>query len=494
VNELFEILHARREALRSPAARTVARAKASGRRQWLSVRVATSARDLLSDFMGAGTGDAFYWQEPNRGVSLLGVGRLVTIEALGSKRFGDASASVKELYRDLQVFDCDEAVDEVVVDADCADARGPLLLGGFAFYDKPLDEESEWRALGAGRLILPEVGVVVRDDAAFMTRTCSVLPSDAVEDIVDRLCAAVETNEATNSKVTCAAEPPYDDNVRGPEIQVQADRPHDRYLGQVKAALEAIDAGMFEKVVLARSLEVRADEDFDLTSFLACLREIYPSCTTLAVREDDTWFISATPERLVSLHDGEVSTAAVAGSAPRGRSHDEEAQHSALLLESEKERLEHEVVKQSICEALSEACGSLKGPDQPRLLKLEGIQHLETPLRGSLLEKWRDELGVLDLVGALHPTPAVGGAPSATALNWLEQNEALDRGWYAGPVGYLDANGDGEFRVALRSALLCGSHARLFAGAGIVAGSEPERELAETRLKLRALLAPLTEI
>ncbi|MDE0912227.1 MAG: hypothetical protein OSB60_17320, partial [Myxococcota bacterium] len=111
MNELFEVLHARREALRSPAARTVARAKASGRRQWLSVRVATSARDLLSDFMGAGTRDAFYWQEPSRGVSLLGVGRLVTIEALGSKRFGDASASVKELYRDLQVFDCDEVVD-----------------------------------------------------------------------------------------------------------------------------------------------------------------------------------------------------------------------------------------------------------------------------------------------------------------------------------------------------------------------------------------------
>jgi isochorismate synthase len=489
VNPLFEVLHARREALRSPAARAIARAKASGRRQWLSVRVATSARDLLPDLMGAATRDAFYWQEPSRGVSLLGLGRLTTIEALGSKRFGDASASVKELYRDLQVFDCDE-----VADADRADARGPLLLGGFAFYDKPLAEESEWRALGAGRLILPEVGVVVRDDAAFMTRTCKVSAGDAVEDIVDRLCATVGEIEAKNSKSTCAAASSDDENARGPEIQVQADRPHGRYLGQVKASLEAIDAGMFEKVVLARSLEVRADEDFDLASFLVCLRETYPSCTTLAVREGDTWFISATPERLVCLYDGEVSTAAVAGSAPRGRSYDEEAQHSALLLESEKERLEHEVVKQSICAALSESCGSLEGPDQPRLLKLEGIQHLETPLRGSLLEKWRGELGVLDLVGALHPTPAVGGAPSATALHWLEQNEALDRGWYAGPVGYLDANGDGEFRVALRSALLCGSHARLFAGAGIVAGSEPERELAETRLKLRALLAPLTEI
>jgi len=101
---------------------------------------------------------------------------------------------------------------------------------------------------------------------------------------------------------------------------------------------------------------------------------------------------------------------------------------------------------------------------------------------------------VLDLVGRLHPTAAVGGAPSETALDWLEHFEALDRGWYAGPVGYVDGRGDGEFRVALRSALLRGRSARLFAGAGIVAGSDPSQELAETRLKLRALLAPLTEI
>jgi isochorismate synthase EntC len=184
----------------------------------------------------------------------------------------------------------------------------------------------------------------------------------------------------------------------------------------------------------------------------------------------------------------------VAGSAPRGRSPEEEARHSAALSESEKERIEHELVKRSIREALSESCGSLSGPAVPRLLKLEGIQHLETPLRGRLHAHRRGCTNVLNLVAMLHPTPAVGGAPRETALDWLEHFEALDRGWYAGPVGYVDGRGNGEFRVALRSALLRGRKARLFAGAGIVEGSEPASELAETRLKLRALLAPLTEI
>ena len=213
-----------------------------------------------------------------------------------------------------------------------------------------------------------------------------------------------------------------------------------------------------------------------------------------AIRDRDCWFVSATPEKLVALSGGRVETAAVAGSAPRGRCQEEETRHSAWLLASGKERVEHEIVEHFIRDALRETCGPLEGPESPRILKLEGIQHLETPLFGSMLPSARGHISILDLVSALHPTPAVGGAPTEPALDWLEQHEGLDRGWYAGPVGYVDGKGEGEFRVALRSALLHRRRARLFAGAGIVSSSDPKRELAETRLKLRALLAPLTEI
>jgi len=296
----------------------------------------------------------------------------------------------------------------------------------------------------------------------------------------------------------------------GPEIRVRSDRTHGQYCAQVAAAVEAIGAGKIEKVVLARSLVVSASAGFELPSFLRSLREAYPSCAVIALRQGADCFVSASPERLVRLSDGRVETAAVAGSAPRGRSPHEEEQLSSQLLASQKERLEHDVVKSAIKAALEPCCTALEGPADPELLKLEGIQHLSTPLVGEIRvdseENMKDNMKdktrkdgcevptILDLVSRLHPTPAVCGAPTSIARDWLTQFEALDRGWYAGPIGYLDAHGDGEFRVALRAALLQGKRAHLYAGAGIVAASRPEYELAETRLKLRALLAPLTEI
>ncbi|MBC8188358.1 MAG: isochorismate synthase [Proteobacteria bacterium] len=490
-----------RTTLCGPVAHSIALAGKRGRRQWLAVRFSIPPRDILQDFVCSRNSAAFYWQQPSCEVSILGLGRLATIEGRGPDRFHEASLAARDLFANLELFDLEDA-NFTNGSGDRTPQRGPLLLGGFAFSDRGVDDGSEWRTLGAGRLVLPEVGVVIRQGEAWLTRSCFIDPGDRIEEVLDRVCkvgreyASQTPAEAEISLPQIRGDFEFVDEREeaGLEIRVQTDRPHSRYLAQVEAARDAIDAGKFEKVVLARSLRVRADHDFDLASFLSVLRETYPSCTTLAVRERDCWFISATPEKLVALARQRVTTAAVAGSAPRGRSQAEETLHSSRLLESDKERAEHEVVERSIRSALSETCGWLEGPASPGLLKLEGIQHLETPLHGSLLSKWRGRLGVLDLVAALHPTPAVGGAPRSPALDWLDQHEELDRGWYAGPVGHVDAHGDGEFRVALRSGLLRARCARLFAGAGIVSSSEPKRELAETRLKLRALLAPLTEI
>ena len=203
-----------------------------------------------------------------------------------------------------------------------------------------------------------------------------------------------------------------------------------------------------------------------------------------------TCCLGATPERLVRLAGRRVDTAAVAGSAARGRSPEEDARLARALSESKKEQAEHAVVVRALRAALEDLCAELTLPEAPRLLRLDGIQHLETPLVATL----RGSPHVLDLVARLHPTPAVGGSPREAALAWLAAREQLERGWYAGPLGYVDASGGGEFFVALRSALLRAGEARLFAGAGVVEGSTPEAELRETRLKLRALLAPLLEI
>jgi len=507
VNELLQTLRDCRDTLVKPVGDSIETARLQGRRQWFSIRWRIAPQDLLPGFMEARTEDSFFWQEPSHDIAIVGIGRAAALEALGHDRFNIVAGSARDLFSNLQLHDLDP--DHVLeAEAAWADARGPLLMGGFAFYGKETEgeidlairSESEWRGLGAGRMILPELCVVSSGSHAWVTRTCPVEPDDESGEILERLCAGIPgMASGTSSDIladpglteTAAAE---EQEGSGPEIRVQADRAHARYVAQVEAALEAIDAGEFEKVVLARSLKVEAGQDFDLGSFLASLREIYPTCATLVVRKADHWFISATPELLVALDGDEVTTAALAGSAPRGRNPREEEEYSRQLFGSDKERVEHDVVKSSICAALATVCGSLECPDEPRLLKLEGIQHLETPLRGRLLSQSRGNVGILDLVAALHPTPAVGGAPSGPAVKWLEQHEALERGWFAGPVGYLDAQGNGEFRVALRCALVRGKSARLFAGAGIVAGSEPQRELAETRLKLRAVLAPLTEI
>ena len=223
---------------------------------------------------------------------------------------------------------------------------------------------------------------------------------------------------------------------------------------------------------------------------LDTLRRVHPSCASFAVGRPGATFLGAAPERLVQLDGRRVETAALAGSARRGRNPEEDARLARELCESKKEQAEHAVVVRALREALSESCDEIAAPEAPRLLRLEGIQHLETPLVGTL----RDEASVLELAGRLHPTPAVAGAPQQAALAWIAQREELERGWYAGAIGVVRHDGGGEFCVALRSALLCGENAHLFAGAGIVAGSDPDAELRETRLKLRAMLGALVEL
>ncbi len=471
----------------------IERARRTGRRHYFALRRPIGRRDPLADFLASPSGDAFYWQEPSRDIALLGLGRVETIEANGRDRFARVSARASEIFEAMEQF-------SLAADPEVGGAFGPLLVGGFGFYDREVDAESDWQGLGSGRLLLPETTIVCRGRDSWATRTVAIDPDADPRATLATLCEepvfepASGTSGPRPEALHLDLGPAFGTLACGPEIRVQADRSHGCYMAQVQAALEAIEAGKVEKVVVARSLAVTADEDFDLEAFLGTLREIYPSCATVAVREGEHLFACATPERLVALEGDAVRTAAVAGSAPRGRSREEEARFSSELLTSKKEREEHEVVKRSIRVALRDVCGELEAPSAPTLLKLEGIQHLETLLSGRLNGAASGRTSVLDLVGRLHPTPAVGGAPSAAALDWLERFEGLDRGWYAGPIGYLDRAGDGEFRVALRSALLRGRNARLFAGAGIVAGSDPERELAETRLKLRALLAPLTEI
>lgn len=264
----------------------------------------------------------------------------------------------------------------------------------------------------------------------------------------------------------------------------------EHYLSIVRKALAAIEHGELEKVVVARSTALFCRKTLDPRRMLTKLRAAYPGCTLFAIVRGADTFLGATPECLVALEDGNLHIDALAGSAPRGATPEADAENRSKLETSLKERHEHALVVRSIRGAIAPLCETLQIPDSPRVLALDAIQHLHSPISGRAARSYT----VLDFVEALHPTAAIAGAPRENSKRWLAQNEELERGWYSGPIGWFDANGNGDFSVALRCALLKPTQALFFAGAGIVADSDPEQELEETRLKLRASLLAFLEI
>jgi isochorismate synthase len=262
----------------------------------------------------------------------------------------------------------------------------------------------------------------------------------------------------------------------------------EEWQARVAQAAAAVRAGTYEKLVMARAVQLQQPAAFDLVEALTRLQRDYADCAIFAFTKGGACFLGATPERLAQLQDGCLTTMSLAGSIRRGTTPAEDATLGETLLNSSKDRHEHAVVVRFIAEQLKPLMRDLQFESAPILLKLRNVQHLCTPISGQV----RAGQTILDLVECLHPTPAVGGRPRKDALQFIRDVEGLDRGWYAAPVGWIDAAGEGEFVVALRSALVNGNVATLFAGCGIVGDSEPEREYLESSLKLRPMTMALT--
>lgn len=487
-------------AFREAVAASVARARAEGRTRWIARSVAVPATDPIDVFAGVGLADRFLWQRVDAGTSVVAWGVADEIESGGVDRFRDVREWQRSVRGRLDVVGVRRA------------GTAPTFFGGFAFESESRGHD-DWKRFPAARFLLPEA--IVERTAAGDGRLLAIArvePGATVEATLAALSTRVETFERVAAgppkRLAPCASPSALDGTwpEGPAYRVRADRPHAVFRAQVARALDAFRSGDLSKVVLARSLGVLCDGRLDVPAFLGRLRGLYPSCTLIAMGRGEDTFLAATPEALVRVAGDEVETAALAGSAPRGRTPEEDATLGDALLGDAKERSEHAYVVEAIREVLEGACESVVAPPSPSLRRLFGIQHLETPIRARrAADPERAARGsALALVEALHPTPAVGGVPARAARAWIREHEGLDRGWYAAPIGWLDVEDGGDFRVALRSGLIRNgltgedgaeaSRARLFAGAGLVEGSDPEQELGETRIKLRALLAPLTEI
>lgn len=413
------------------------------------------------------------WEQPERGgFSLAALGQVREVVSRGEGRFGDLERDANRIVASIDRRGSQGA----------PAGAGPVFVGGAAF-DPAGCTDPEWSSLPPASLVLPEIAISRFEDTAWLT---------VVMDISGGRGEAVARVEARLSALQEASLPPalsaIDEVgsvriVEGSEGWGPA-----AYEEAVGGITRRVADGEIEKVVLARSIRIERDYAYDPAVAFAALRGAFPSCFCFAIGTPELTFCGASPELLVRRSGPLAATVALAGSARRSADPAVDAHLGESLLRSAKDRAEHEIVVERIKKALQPISVWVDSSDEPQLAQISNIQHLATPIRAQL----SDSETVMSLVARLHPTPAVGGEPRTEALRVISEVEGMDRGWYAGPVGWMDATGDGEFCVALRSALLRDRAATLFAGAGIVENSEPASELAETELKLGALLPLLS--
>jgi menaquinone-specific isochorismate synthase len=370
-----------------------------------------------------------------RGDGLVGWGAAATCRTAGPGRFPDARDWWTERTRTAVVRD---EVDEP--------GTGVVCFGSFGFADDP----------GDSVLVVPEVVVGRRGGTTWVT-TIGVGSIAAVPS-VDPSDAPAAPRGITWS----------DGALSGTD-----------WAGAVAAAVRRINDGLLEKVVLARDLVATAEDDIDVRWPLRELAETYPMCWTFHV---DGLF-GATPEMLVRRERGLVTSRVLAGTIRRTGDDARDLTLAATLARSSKDLEEHEYAVRSVADALAPHCSSMNVPEAPFVLHLPNVMHLATDVAGVIGGPDGASGTSLDLAASLHPSAAVGGTPTDAATALIDELEGMDRGRYAGPVGWMDATGDGEWGLALRSGEVDGTRVRLFAGCGIVADSDPEAELAEAQAK-----------
>jgi menaquinone-specific isochorismate synthase len=403
----------------------------------------------------------FYAERPSEGWAVAGAETALAFTASGPRRFEECQRFIDEVLSGAFAVGDQEAL-----------FGGPHFFCSFAFRD----ETGPGEPFEAATVFVPRWQVAQQGAVTTAVANVAVGADSPVELLASRIWNA-------HAKFRS-----FDFRAHGGEptgvLSVDEVGGRRSYETAVSRGLEAIAAGQVEKVVLARAKDVRAAGTLHPLRLLNGLRQRYPECHAFSVANGrGQSFIGASPERLVRADGGVVRTEALAGSIGRGSGASEDAALGQRLLHSEKDLREHRIVLDSILQSLSPLGLSLRYSARPGLRRLSNVQHLHTPIEAKLTPAAK----LLDMVGRLHPTPAVGGTPREAAVSLIGRLESFPRGLYGGALGWVDARGRGEFIVALRSALVEADKARMYAGAGIVAGSLPEGELAETELKFRAM-------
>jgi salicylate biosynthesis isochorismate synthase/menaquinone-specific isochorismate synthase len=444
----------------------VARARRSGRETLATVTVELDAAVDPAAVVCASRRPGERWfafEQPDRAGAAIGaLGEAMELGSAGNRRF----AALAESWRAL--------LSEAAADVD-----GPIALGGFAFAPDG-GGSPQWEGFAPASLSVPEVAIVRRRRGGESTVRLTLAVLAAADDLPAEL---LQHAEGRLAELRQRPLPLLDPAPTG-RFRVASSMPPEHFESAVARATELIAGGRFEKIVLAREVQVHAPSDYDPAAVFGVLREEFPSCFSFLVGRGDATLLGASPELLMRREGHRVSTLALAGSTRRSADPAVDDHLGEQLLRDPGYREEHAIVARRIERTLRPHAVWVAAAGEPELVRIANIQHLATPIRAQLAAP----IDALELAGLMHPTPAVGGEPFAEAAPLIPALEGLDRGWYTGPIGWTDAAGDGELCVALRCALLRGNVARCFAGNGIVRDSDPARELAETEVKLQALL------
>lgn len=424
-------------------------------------------------FLHHGLGrERFYWADES--LTLAGFGTAAELFAWGELRFQQMEAQARQLFAG------------VVIEGDVAAA--PRLFGGFAFRDD-FTPDNTWSVFHPAHFILPHFQFTQQGDQTWLTLNALLPPDEdpaqVLPDLQEALTIrAAALGEEVNSGQWTVNSNPF--TIPNSSFTIHHSSPlihyplsYRQWSAMITEATTRMKQGEMDKVVLARVCEMRFPTPITVDEALAHLSARYPGCMTFLFEpRPQHAFFGATPELLARVQGDRVETMALAGSIRRGRDLQEDELLSQTILADPKSRYEHDVVVQSLRRRLGPLTDELTVPPTG-LLKLSYIQHLHTPVSGQLCEA----KGILPLLETLHPTPALGGSPRSQAMAFIRDSEPVTRGWYAAPIGWIDHHLDGTFGVAIRSAVTQLERAWLYAGAGIVADSDPQKEWEETALK-----------
>ena len=408
-------------------------------------------------------GQRLFWQNREKTHTIVGLGHAIVLKASDENRI----ATIQSEWNRLKQVVVKEKMDQ-----------SPILFGGFSF--DPLHVVTgEWAAFSAAFFVVPQFQLEIKNESIKLSINCMAERTDMstrfdqLRKERDRLLHMAQVQERPLFEKANVIE------------KVERNVPD--YLAAVRSVKKEIATGKVDKVVISRSIELDFEESVSSGAALYYALQEQPESYIFVLENGSSTFIGATPERLIRKKQGTVYSAGVAGSVRRGKDVGEDQRLGTALLTDEKNLEEHEFVVSMIRDVIEPLCKDVTIPNHPKLLKVRDIQHLFTPIQG----KAAAGKDMFSFVDALHPTPALGGTPRKQAVELIRELEQMDRGYYAAPIGFVDAEDNGEFAVGIRSALLRGGKALLYAGGGIVSESEPLAELEETNVKFRPMLRVL---